>query len=171
MHILWTVISQVISVCGWWATAGNDSFLLSRKNQKPYQADVVITKTTCWLWCGQYNIVCVGIQQTNIRKSEIFERKLKLKLIIFGPKWWRWGMMIPWRCCYLTGVHRPTSTKLSRPVHVPAIQVVADTCRHGVHRNLGGPDTVRVTVGVIVLLHSPAGYLTVLCWPSAGEIF
>ena len=63
--------------------------------------------------------------------------------------------------CHLAGIHGPSSTELARPVHVPAVQVVADTRRHGVHRNLGGPDTVRVTVGVIVLLHPPPRYLTV----------
>ena len=38
------------------------------------------------------------------------------------------------------------------------------------YRNLGCPDGVWVTVGVVVLLHSPPGYLAVLGWPSAGEI-
>ena len=38
------------------------------------------------------------------------------------------------------------------------------------YRNLGRPDGVWVTVGVVVLLHPPPGYLAVLRWPSAGEI-
>ena len=62
---------------------------------------------------------------------------------------------------YLTGVHCTTGTELARLVDVPAVQVVADPGGHCVDRDLGGPHTVGVTVGVVVLLHPPASDLTV----------